>query len=82
MNIINTTVLRNNLADSLKTVTDTKDYLLVAKKGKITSAIVNIDLFEDLLALANNDYKDSIKKARKEYTSGDFLTHDEVFGDI
>ena len=82
MNIINTTVLRNNLADSLKNVTDKKDYFLVAKKGKITSAIVNIDLFEDLLALANKDYIKTIRKARKEYEAGDFFTHDQVFGDV
>ncbi len=82
MNIINTTILRNNLADSLKNVTDKKDYLLVAKKGKITSAIVNIDLFEDLLALANKDYIKTIRKARKEYEAGDFFTHDQVFGDV
>ena len=82
MNVINTTVLRNNLSDSLKNVTDKKDYFLVAKKGKITSAIVNIDLFEDLLTLTNTDYIKSIKKARKEYETGNFFTHDQVFGDV
>jgi len=82
MNIINTTVLRNNLADSLNEVVNKKDYLLVAKKGKITSAIVNIDLFEDLLALTNKNYVKSIKKARKEYEKGDFFTHDQVFGNV
>jgi PHD/YefM family antitoxin component YafN of YafNO toxin-antitoxin module len=82
MNIVSTTVLRNNLADSLKEVTDKKDYLLVSKKGKVTSAIVNIDLFEDLLALASKEYKKSIKKAREEYEKGEIFTHEEVFGDI
>ena len=82
MNIINTTVLRNNLADSLNEVVNKKDNLLVAKKGKITSAIVNIDLFEDLLALTNKNYVKSIKKARKEYEKGDFFTHDQVFGNV
>ena len=82
MNIVTTTVLRNNLADSLKEVTNKKDYLLVSKKGKVTSAIVNIDLFEDLLALASKEYKDSIKKARKEYEEGKVFTHEQVFGDI
>lgn len=81
MNVINTTVLRNNLADSLKQVAK-KDYLLVAKKGKITSAIVNIDLFEDLLALANRKYLESVKKAREEYKTGNVLTHEQVFGAI
>lgn len=81
MNIITTTILRNNLADALKEVKN-KDYLLVAKKGKITSALVNIDLFEDLLALVNKKYVKSIQKARKEYKNGDFFSHDQVFGNI
>ena len=82
MTIVNATVLRNNLADSLKEVSTNKEYLLVAKKGKITSALVNIDLFEDLLALANKDYVESVKKARKEYEKGDVLSHQQVFGEI
>lgn len=82
MNIITTTILRNNLADTLKEITNKKDYLLVAKKGKITSAIVNIDLFEDLLAMTNKKYVESIKKARKEYSNGDFFTHDQIFGSL
>ncbi len=82
MNVITTTILRNNLADTLREVSNKKDYLLVAKKGKITSAIVNIDLFEDLLALVNKNYVASIKKARKEYKSGEYFTHNQVFGNI
>lgn len=82
MNIVTSTVLRNNLADSLKEISGKKDYLLVAKKGKITSALVNIDLFEDLLALVNKNYVKSIKKARKEFKSGNFFTHNQVFGDL
>lgn len=82
MNIITTTVLRNNLADSLKEVSVKKDYLLVASKGKLTSAIVNIDLFEDLLALVNKNYVKSIQKARKEYKAGEVFSHEEAFGSV
>ncbi len=82
MNVITTTVLRNNLADTLKEIDEKKDYLLVAKKGKITSAIVNIDLFEDLIALTNKKYVQSIKKAREEYKKGDFFTQEETFGEL
>jgi len=82
MNIITTTVLRNNLADSLKEITDKRDYLLVASKGKLNSALVNIDLFEDLLALVNKDYVKSIQKARKEYKAGALFSHDQAFGDV
>ena len=82
MNVVSSTVLRNNLADSLNEVAKKKDFLLVSKKGKVTSAIVNIDLFEDLLSLASKEYRDEIKKARKEYEKGEVFSHDDVFGDI
>ncbi|MCH7730305.1 type II toxin-antitoxin system Phd/YefM family antitoxin [Patescibacteria group bacterium] len=82
MNIVNATVLRNNLADVIKEITKKKDYLLVARRGKITSALVDIELFEDLLALSNKKYLASIKKARKEYEKGDIFTHQEVFGQV
>lgn len=82
MNIVNATVLRNHLSDALKEVDRRKKYLLVAKKGKITSALINIELFEDLLALANKKYLSSIKKARKEYEQGGVFTHEQVFGEI
>lgn len=82
MNTITTTVLRNNLADTLNEVSHKRDYLLVAKKGEITSALVNIDLFEDLLALVNKKYVQSIKKARDEYKKKDYFTHNQVFGEL
>ena len=82
MNIINTTVLRNNLASALEEVQKKSKYFLIARKKKITSAIINIDLFEDLLSLANKKYINSIKKARKEFERGEFFTFDEVFGEI
>ncbi len=81
MNIVNTTVLRNNLADAIKEVKK-KEYLLIAKRGKITSALVDVELFEDLLALKDKTYLKSIKKAREEYEKGEILTHAEVFGEI
>lgn len=82
MNIVTTTVLRNNLADTLKEVSSKKDYLLVAKKGKITSALVNIDLFEDLLALTNKKYLSSIRQAREEYKNKNVLSHEDLFGQL
>jgi len=82
MNVLTTTILRNNLADSIKEVQENKDYLLVSNKGKITSAVFNIDLFEDLVALSNKDYVKSIQKARKEYEKGEVFTHEDVFGEL
>lgn len=82
MNIISSTVLRNNLADALSEISKNKDFLLVSKKGKISSALVDIDLFEDLLALTNRDYLESIKKAREEYKNSDVFTHEQAFGEV
>lgn len=82
MNFITTSILRTHLADTLKEVSTKRNYLLITKKGRITSAIVNIDLFEDLLALVNKKYLQSIKKARAEYKRGNYFKHEEVFGSI
>lgn len=82
MNIVNTTTLRNHLADTLKEIDKKRDFFLVSKKGEISFALVNIDLFEDLLTLTDTDYLASIKKARKEYEKGDVFSHDQVFGKL
>lgn len=82
MNVISATVLRNNLADAINEISKKRDYLLVSKRGKVDSALVNIDLFEDLLALANKKYLNSVKKARREYKEGEVFTHERAFGEI
>ena len=82
MNVVSSTTLRNNLADALSEVSGKRDYLLVSKRGKIESAIVSIELFEDLLALANKKYLKSIKKARSEYKKGDVFSHEQAFGEV
>ena len=81
MYIVSATVLRNNLSEAIKEAKK-KDYLLIAKRGKITSALVDVDLFEDLLALKDKNYLKSIKKAREEYEKGEIFSHAEVFGEI
>ncbi|MEN8253368.1 MAG: type II toxin-antitoxin system Phd/YefM family antitoxin [Patescibacteria group bacterium] len=82
MQIIPATTLRNNFSTSLGSVTKGKKSLLVAKRGKIVSALVDIELFEDLLSLTDKKYLKSIKKARQEYEEGNVFSHDEVFGDL
>lgn len=79
---ISTTVLRNNLSDVLTEVSEKQKYLIVTKKGRLNSALVNLDFFEDLLALSSPEYLTSIKEAREEYKNGDFLTHEQVFGQL
>ena len=54
----------------------------MAKRGQITSAIVDIDYFEDLLAAISPKYIESIKRAREDIKKGRVYTHEEVFGDV
>jgi len=78
---VKATVLRDHLADALDEVSKT-DYLLVTKRGRPVSALVNIDFFEDLLALAGAEYMQSIKEARADYEAGRTVNHDDVFGEL
>ena len=43
---------------------------------------MNLDFFEDLLALSSKEYLESIKKAREDYKHGRVYSHGEVFGKI
>jgi PHD/YefM family antitoxin component YafN of YafNO toxin-antitoxin module len=82
MDVVSTSVLRNNLADTLKEVSQKRDYLLVSKKGKLISALVNLDFFEDLLALTSKKYLNSLKEAREDYKAGRYYSLDEAFGEL
>ena len=77
-----TTTLRNNLADVLEEVAKKRQYLLVTKKGNPVSVLVNLDFFEDLLALSSPKYLKSIKEAREQYKKGEVFTHEQVFGKL
>jgi prevent-host-death family protein len=79
---ITSTTLRANLFDVIDEIDKKREYLLVTKKGKPVSAIVNLDLFEDLLALKSPKYLESIKEARKNYKKGDTFNLKEVFGEL
>lgn len=82
MNVVSSTVLRNSLADTLRLVEKKKEYVLVTDRGKPRTAIINIDLLEDLLALGNKKYLDEIREAREDYKKGKVYTFEEVFGKI
>lgn len=70
--------LRNGLADALDTVSP-NDILIVTRRGKKERAIVDLDKLEDLLAASEPDYLAKIKEARE---SKEYLSHDDVFGDL
>jgi len=70
------------LSEVLKEVGSKEEYFIVTKKGRPVSALVNLDFFEDLLALASPEYVQSIKEARADYEAGRTFTHGEVFGEL
>lgn len=80
-NIISSTTMRANFATTLDELTR-QNYLLVARRGKISHAIVNLDFLEDLLALNNKEYLASIRQAREDYKKGKTISHDQVFGEL
>jgi prevent-host-death family protein len=70
--------LRNGLADALDSVSP-DDVLIVTRRGKKERAIVDLDKLEDLLAVSDPSYLKKIKEARE---SKEYLSHDDVFGDL
>jgi prevent-host-death family protein len=70
--------LRNSLADALDAVSP-DDVLIVTRRGKKERALVDLDKLEDLLAASDPDYLARIKEARD---SKEYLSHDNVFGDL
>lgn len=78
---IDATALRNNMSDALDTV-KAGEMLIVKRRGKDEVAIIDIDLFEDYLAVQDPKYLKDIKEAREQYKRGEIFTMDEVFGDI
>ena len=79
---VDTSTLRNNMADVVREVTLKKDYVLVTRKSRPMAAVVNLDFLEDLLALSSPSYLDSIRKARRDWKSGKVSSHEDVFGRI
>jgi prevent-host-death family protein len=82
MNIVSSTKLRNNLADTIKIVSEKKNYVVVTQRGRMKAAIMDIDMFEDMLELTDPEYLKSIREAREQYKRGEYYTLEEVFGNI
>jgi len=74
--------LRSNLFDVLDSIESNEKYLLITRDKKPVSALVNLDYFEDLLALKSKKYLDDIKEARQHYKNGEVATFEEVFGGL
>ena len=71
--------MRRNLSEALDAVRDNKNIILVKRRGKVESALIDIDSLEDMLAAQNPEYVKSIAKARADKKT---YTPHEVFGDL
>lgn len=79
---VDTATLRAHLADTLDEVEKKRDYMLVTRKRKPVSAIISLDLLEDMLAAASHPYLKAIQEARKQAKAGKLQTHEQVFGKL
>jgi PHD/YefM family antitoxin component YafN of YafNO toxin-antitoxin module len=79
---IESATLRAHLADTLDEVSKKKDYMLVTRKRQPVSAIISLDLLEDLLAATSHKYLKAIREARKQAKAGKLFTHEQVFGKL
>ncbi len=77
--VIDSSNVRKDLSTILNMVKNDKEIVLVKRHGKVESAVVNIDEFEDMLATQNPKYLKSIADARK---SKEWYTPEEVFGGV
>ncbi|MFH1023291.1 MAG: type II toxin-antitoxin system Phd/YefM family antitoxin [Planctomycetota bacterium] len=79
---VDTSTLRDHLRDVLEDVSQTRDYVLITRRSKPVSAMVNLDFFEDLLALSIPDYLKGVREAREDYRKGRVAAHRDVFGKL
>ncbi len=79
---VDASTLRNHLADVVKEVAAKRDYVLLTRKARPTAVLVNLDFFEDLLALSSKGYLRSIREARKDFKAGRTFSHHDVFGNL
>ena len=80
--IISSTRLRDHLSDVMKEAEKKKSFFIITKKGTPKSALVDIDLFEDLLSLTDKKFLKSIEEAREQVKRGEVYAFEEVFGDL
>ena len=78
---IRSTSLRENLSEILASVKKGEKYL-ITKNGQPIGGVVDLGLFEDILALSSPKYLKSIKEARSQIRRGQVYSHEEVFKDL
>ena len=77
----NMTNLRSNLADALDQVAS-GDIVLVKRRGKPDTALIDSDLLEDYIAANNPRIVKKVAKARAEVAAGKTVPFEDVFHEV
>jgi len=59
-----------------------KEVTVSTLRQNLADALVNLDIYEDFLALTSPRFLDSIKEAREDFKKGRVKTIEEVFGQL
>lgn len=79
---VDTATLRAHLSDTLDEVDKKRDYMVITRKSKPVSALISLDMLEDLLAATSHPYLKSIREARAQFKAGKTKTFEQVFGKL
>lgn len=73
--------LRSHLADALEQAAG-GDIVLVKRRGKRDTALIDSELLEDFLAATNPRVIKKVAQARKDITTGKIVAFEDVLHDI
>lgn len=73
--------LRSHLADALEQAAG-GDIVLVKRRGKRDTALIDSELLEDFLAATNPRILKKVAQARKDVATGRIVAFDDVLQDI
>ncbi len=79
---IQATALRNNFKDALDHVKNSKQPLIITERGVATTALVDIDEFEDYLMSIDKDFMKGLRESVQQMKRGEVRSLEELFSDI
>lgn len=79
---IQATALRNNFKDALDHVKSSKQPLIITERGVATTALVDIDEFEDYLMTQDKEFMEGLRESIAQKERGEVYSAAEVFADL
>ncbi len=79
---IQATALRNNFKDALDHVKSSKQPLIITERGVPTTALVDIDEFEDYLMSIDKEFMVGLRESVAQMKRGEVRSFEDVFADV